>query len=63
MHLLFYGSLERESRSRVRRVSVRVVAGALCFFVGVSVSWRENAIVGVEAPPPPVLVAERRKFL
>ncbi|WZZ31320.1 hypothetical protein YC2023_014721 [Brassica napus] len=37
---------------------------------GVSVSWMEDAVVGVEgtveattALPPPVLVAERRKFL
>ncbi|CAN6840826.1 unnamed protein product, partial [Brassica oleracea] len=42
---------------------VRAVAGTLCFFVGVSVSWMEDAVVGVEALPPPVLVAERRKFL
>ncbi|CAN6849166.1 unnamed protein product, partial [Brassica oleracea] len=42
---------------------VRAIARTLCFFVGVSVSWMEDAVVGVEAPPPPVLVAERRKFL
>ncbi|CAN6936085.1 unnamed protein product, partial [Brassica oleracea var. botrytis] len=42
---------------------VHTIIGALCFFVGVSVSWREDAVVGVEAPSLPILIAERRKFL